>query len=123
MYERGYMGRILASWLVAALSVMITAWLLPGITVTGLGGALIAAAVIGFFNSLVRPFLTLITLPITILSLGLFLFVVNAICFSMAAYFAGSAIQVDNFFWSLLGAVVLAVVSTIMGNLFRTRES
>ncbi len=115
------MASILASWLIAALSVMITAALLPGITVNGLWGALVAAAVIGFFNSLVRPFLTLITLPITILSLGLFLFVVNAITFSMAAFFAGQAIEIDNFFWSLLGAAMLAVVSTVVNTLLKPK--
>ncbi len=115
------MVSILASWLIAALSVMITAALLPGITVNGLSGALVAAAVIGLFNSLVRPFLALITLPITILSLGLFLFVVNAITFSMAAFFAGRAIEIDNFFWSLLGAAMLAVVSTVVNTLLKPK--
>lgn len=113
------MRNLFATWLVAGISVMITAWLLPGIHVSGFGGALITAAVIGIVNASVNPFLTLITLPISILTLGFFLLVVNAICFSLAGWLAGNAIQIDGFFWSFLGAIVLTIVSSVVDGLLR----
>lgn len=116
------MRNLFATWLIAGLSVMITAWLLPGIQVSGFGGALIAAAVIGIINASVNPFLKLITLPISILTLGFFLLVVNAICFSLAGWLAGAAIEIDGFLWSFLGAIVLTVVSSIVDGLFRGDE-
>ncbi len=116
------MRNLLTTWLIAGLSVMITAWLLPGIEVSGFGGALWAAVVIGIVNASVNPFLKLITLPISILTLGFFLLVVNAICFSLAGALAGEAIQIDGFLWSFLGAIVLTVVSSIVDGLLRGDE-
>ncbi|WP_457510908.1 phage holin family protein [Thermostichus sp. MS-CIW-22] len=80
------MAALLATWLMSALSVMILAWLLPGIHVSGFGGALVAALAIGLVNSLVKPFLQLITLPITILTLGLFWLILNGICLAIADF-------------------------------------
>ncbi|MDX2271183.1 MAG: phage holin family protein [Cyanobacteriota bacterium] len=113
------MSTLLATWIISALSVMILTWILPGIHVTGFGGALIAALAIGVVNSLIRPFLQLITLPITILSLGFFLLIINGLCLALADFLAGSAFEIDNFGWAFLGAIVLSIVSTIMSNILR----
>ncbi|MEN9203564.1 MAG: phage holin family protein [Thermostichus sp. DG_1_6_bins_120] len=112
------MARLLATWLMSALSVMILAWLLPGIHVSGFGGALVAALVIGFVNGLVRPFLQLITLPITILTLGLFWLILNGICLALADVLAGDAFNIDNFGWAFVGAIVLSLVSGLVHQVF-----
>lgn len=97
------MATLLATWLMSALSVMILAWLLPGIHVSGFGGALVAALAIGLVNGLVRPILRLITLPITILTLGLFWLILNGICLVIADKLAdiyhqhsGSGVGLDD---------------------------
>jgi putative membrane protein len=113
------MTTLLAQWLLMAFSVIVTDWLLAGITLSGFGGALIAALTIGLVNTLIKPFLQLITLPITFLTLGFFLLVVNAICLSMAAYLAGDAITIDGFGWAFLGAIVLSLVSALVQSVFK----
>ncbi|MFS8854906.1 phage holin family protein [Synechococcus sp. H55.7] len=112
------MATLLATWLMSALSVMILAWLLPGIHVSGFGGALVAALAIGLVNGLVRPFLRLITLPITVLTLGLFWLILNGICLAIADKLAGDAFNIDNFGWAFLGAIVLSVVSGLVQRVF-----
>ncbi len=107
------MGVLLLLWVLNALALLIVAWLLPGITVGGFGSALVAALVLGLLNTLVKPVLVLLTLPITVVSLGLFLLVINALVF----WLAGSILRdfhVDGFGWAVLGALVYSVVSTLL---------
>ncbi len=106
------------TWLVTAISVMITAWLVPGIAVAGLTAALIAAVVLGLVNAIIKPILIFFTLPLTILTLGLFLFVVNAIAFSLAGYFT-PGFTVQGFFPALFGSLVLSLVSGALSQLFQ----
>ncbi len=113
------MGTLLATWILSALSVLITASIIPGIEVSSFWGAMKAAAFIGIVNALIRPFLQLVTLPITFLTLGLFLLVVNGICLSIAGAFAGEALIINNFFAATLGAVVLTLINGLLANLFK----
>jgi len=106
------------TWAVAAVSLVITANIVPGILVTSFPAAMLAAVVIGFVNAVVRPIITLLTLPLSILTLGLFLFVVNAISLSLASWLAGvfSIGFVVNGFWpALFGSIVLSFVSGLIG--------
>lgn len=112
---------LLVTWLLSALSVMIMAFLMPGIHVSGFSGALIAAVAIGVVNALIKPLLQLITLPITFLTLGFFLLIVNAICLEIADWLAGTALEIDSFGWAFLGAILLAIVSSVVNHLF-TRQ-
>jgi putative membrane protein len=112
------MAALLATWLMSALSVMILAWLLPGIHVSGFGGALVAALAIGLVNSLVKPLLQLITLPLTIFAFGLFSLILNAICLLIADKLAGDAFKVDNFGWALVGAIALSIISSLVRSIF-----
>ncbi|GAB4212626.1 MAG: hypothetical protein OHK0012_07240 [Synechococcales cyanobacterium] len=112
------MRELLVTWVLSALSVYVTAWIVPGITVTDFGGALMAALAIGLVNGIVRPILRLITLPITILSLGIFWFILNALCLQLAGYVAGAGFQVQGFGWALVGSLVLSVVSGIIYKIF-----
>ncbi|PLC54475.1 hypothetical protein CR155_06770 [Pollutimonas nitritireducens] len=103
-------------WILNAVALLVVAYLLPGITVASFGSALIAALVLGLLNTLVKPLLILLTLPITIVTLGLFLLVLNALVF----WFAGSVLkgfQVSGFWWALLGALIYSVVSGLLSRL------
>lgn len=92
---------------------MFLAYLLPGITLRSFGAALMAAAVIGLLNAVVRPILVLLTFPVTVLTLGLFLFVINALMF----WWAGSMFSgfvVDGFLWALVGAVAYSLLGMLI---------
>lgn len=104
-----------------ALGLILIAELIPGITVDGLYPALIAAIVLGVLNIVIRPILLILTLPITILTLGLFSFVVNAALFLFAASFI-EGFAVESFWYALLGSLLMSIISTI-GNRFINQES
>jgi putative membrane protein len=95
-----------------ALGLIVIAELIDGITVLGLYPAIIAALVLGILNAIVRPVLLILTLPITILTLGLFAFVINAGLFLFAASFI-DGFGVDNFWYALLGSILMSIVSTL----------
>jgi putative membrane protein len=105
-----------ALWLLTALAFIITAYLVPGIQITGLLPAMAAAAVLGFINALVRPILVLLTLPITFVTLGLFLFVVNGLCFFLASAVV-PGFQVKGFGSAIVGFIVLTLVSWCLNRL------
>lgn len=103
-------------WLLNAVALLIVAYILPGITVVGFGSALIAALVLGLLNMLVKPVLILLTLPITIVTLGLFLLVLNALMF----WLAGSILrgfQVNGFWWAVGGAILYSIISALLSRL------
>lgn len=107
---------ILLVWVLNAVALLIVAYILPGITVASFGSALIAALVLGLLNTLVKPLLILLTLPITIVTLGLFLLVLNALVF----WFVGTILKgfhVNGFWWAVLGAIVYSLVSGLFSRL------
>jgi len=107
---------LLLVWILNAVALLIVAYLLPGINVASFGAALIAALVLGLLNTLVKPVLVLLTLPITVVTLGLFLLVLNALVF----WFAGSILkgfQVAGFWWALAGAIVYSLISGLLSRL------
>ncbi len=95
---------------------LVVASLLDGIHLSGPSGALVAALLLGILNALIRPLLLLLTLPLNILTLGLFTFVVNATVLSLAAAALG-AFAVDSFGWALVGALLLSMVSAMLSAL------
>jgi putative membrane protein len=106
------------TWLVAAVSLVITAKIVPGLVISSFTAALFAAVLIGFVNAIVRPIITVLTLPLTILSLGLFLLVINAISLSLAGWLAGVldiGFKVNGFWPAFFGAIVLSIVSGLIG--------
>jgi putative membrane protein len=105
--------RLLLHWLISAIAVWIVAHIVPGIYVTGVGAALIAALVIGLINATLGLILKIITFPLTILTLGLFWFVINALMLELAANFV-SGFYVRNFIAALIGAVMLSLVSSVL---------
>lgn len=102
--------------IVIALALLIVAHIVPGITLTGLVPALIAAFVLGLLNAVVRPILVILTLPITLLTLGLFILFINAALFSLAASFV-SGFYVENLFAALIGSVLVSIVSSLLNRL------
>jgi len=107
---------MLLHWLVATLTVLLTAYFVPGFLVSGLGGGLIAAGVIGLVNLLMRPFLLFITLPINILTLGLFTWVVNAAVLRLAAFLA-PGFHIEGWIPALIGAFLVSLFSAILNAL------
>ena len=108
---------LLATWLCAALSLYLTAMIVPSFTIKSFGSALFVVVVIGFLNMLIRPILLLLTLPINLLTLGLFTFVVNAIILKMASAFT-SGLQIKGWLSAILGAVVLVFIQGFIFELF-----
>lgn len=107
------MLQLLIKWGLSAAALMFLAYLLPGITLRSFGAALMAAAVIGLLNAVVRPVLVLLTLPVTVLTLGLFLFVINALLFWLAgSMFSGFV--VNGFLWALVGAVAYSLLGMLI---------
>ena len=107
------MLKILAKWLLSATALLAVAYLYSGVQVQSFASALIAAFVIGLFNAVLRPVLVILTLPVTIVTVGLFLFVINALMF----WWAGSMFSgfvVDGFLWALVGAVAYSLLGMLI---------
>jgi putative membrane protein len=103
---------------VNALALMIVAYVLPGVSVTGFWGALVAAFVLGIVNAVLRPILVILTLPIQILTLGLFTLIINAALFYWVGQW-GLGLVVHGYWPAFLGAIILAIVSFILSSLLR----
>jgi putative membrane protein len=105
--------KTLARWLLLAAALLLVAHLYPGVSVASFGSALLAAFVIGLFNTLVRPLLVLLTLPVTLLTLGLFLFVINALMFWAAASLL-DGFNVAGFTAALIGSLLYSVCGVVI---------
>lgn len=105
--------KTLVRWLLLAAALLLVAQLYPGVTVASFGSALLAAFVIGLFNTLVRPLLVLLTLPVTLLTLGLFLFVINALMFWAAASLL-DGFNVVGFTAALVGSLLYSLCSIVI---------
>ena len=112
MYKKGYksMFYTLLRWLLYSLVILFIAWLIPGISVSGIQSALIAIVIIGLINAILKPLVYLITLPINLLTLGLFSLVINALLFMLAGYLT-PGFNVEGFWSALLGSLILSALS------------
>jgi putative membrane protein len=115
----GYDLRVtfLTHWFITALALAVAAYILQGVHVESLMAA-VAALMLGFVNAIIRPVLVLITLPITILTLGLFYLVVNGLAFGLTAAIV-PGFEIDSFGWAILGALVVGVASWFVGALVK----
>jgi putative membrane protein len=109
------MQGIIVRTLIIAAGIAAAAWLIPGITVDGAGTLILAAILLGLVNAFVRPFIVLLTLPLTLLTLGLFLLVINALMFGLVAWML-DGFAVASGTSALLGWLVLVIVSWIAGS-------
>jgi putative membrane protein len=108
--------RLLLAWLINAFALVAVAYLMPGISVASFTTALVAALVLGLINAVIRPVLVLLTLPVTLLTLGLFIFVLNGLLF----WFVGSFIQgfvVEGFWSGVFGAIIFSLISWLLSSL------
>jgi len=110
------MVALLLHWLISAVSLLIVAYIIPGIEVRGFGTALIAALVIGLVNATLGLILKILTLPLTLLTFGLFLFVINALMLQLASYLV-PGFAVSGFWSAFFGAIVLSLVSMVLRSL------
>lgn len=113
-----FMPNFLLTWLLTAVALVITSYVVPGFIVKSFVAALIAAVVLGLVNAIVRPILVFLTLPLTVLTLGLFLFVVNAITIWLAGAIT-PGFKVAGFLPALVGSIVLTLVASVLNYIFR----
>ena len=114
--------RLILIWIFNAIALLAVAYLLPGIHVDGFISALIAALLLGLINTLLRPLLILFTLPVTVLSLGLFILVINGLLF----WFAGSVLkgfEVNSFWAGMVGALLYSAFSFVLSLFLRQKVS
>jgi putative membrane protein len=110
------MIRILVVWLINTVALAAVAYLMPSVSIASPGAALAAALVLGLVNTLVRPVLVLLTLPVTVLTLGLFIFVINGLLF----WAVGSLVEgfhVAGFWSGVVGAIIYSIVSWLLSAL------
>ena len=101
--------KFILKWLCSAAALLAVAYLYPGVVVSSFTGALIAAAVLGVLNTIIRPLLVLLTLPVTVITLGLFMFVINALMFWAAASLV-SGLAVTGFVAALIGSLIYSML-------------
>ncbi|MGB2926634.1 MAG: phage holin family protein [Limnothrix sp.] len=107
------MPQFLITWLATAVSLFVTAIIVPGLAIAGAPTALLGAAVLGFVNAIVKPILVIFTLPLTILTLGFFLLVVNGIALGLVGYLT-PGFTVGGFFPAIIGSLVLTFISSLI---------
>jgi putative membrane protein len=112
--------RFLVHLVVIALALWVTAYVLPGVEFSSWQALAISAIVLGLLNALVRPILVLLTLPITVLTLGLFYLIVNGFTFLLASKLV-PGFEVSSFWWAVLGALVVSLVSWFVGSVAGSR--
>ena len=104
----------LVNMIIAAIAVAISSFLIPGIHVDGFFSALLVAVILSLLNRIVKPIIVLLTLPITVLTLGIFYLVINVMMVYLASSVLGSGFVVDGFFSALFFSIVLSIVNSIL---------
>jgi putative membrane protein len=112
-----WIGRFLLN----GLAVFLTAYLLPGVDVEGYSIALVVALVLSIANAVVKPILVLLTIPITIISLGLFLLVINAVIILLVDYLV-PGFDVDGFWWALLFSLIMSVFNSMINDISKDKK-
>lgn len=114
------MMAFLVHWAITAIALGVATWVLPGVDVASGLALAVAALVLGLVNAVIKPILVVLTLPITILTLGLFYLVVNGLAFALAAFIV-PGFSVSSFGQAILGALIVGIVSWFVG-LFASRD-
>ena len=113
--------RLLLLWILNAVALLAVTWLLPSIQVSGFGTALVAALVLGFINTLVRPVLAILTLPITVLTLGIFYLLLNGLLFWLASALL-PGFHVAGFWAAVFGAILYGVIAWALSALIPSKK-
>jgi len=115
------MPHFVIRWIVLAVALAATAWVLPGVHVQSLPALLVAAIVLGFLNAILKPILVLLTLPLTVVTLGIFYFILNGIVFALASVISPGFV-VEGFGSAFLGAILMGLLSWMLEGVFRAEE-
>ena len=113
---------LLIRWLLNTLALFVVVELVPGFHYRSIVSLAIAALVLGLLNAIVRPILFVLTLPLTIITLGLFLIILNAIMLELTAWLLRPGFRIDNFVAAVIGAIVLGIISWITNRIGREPE-
>ena len=108
--------KLLLTWALNAVALLLVPYIVPGIQIESFGSALVAVVILGLVNAVIRPVFILLTLPVTLLTLGLFLFVINAMMFWWVGDLL-SGFKVDGFFAALFGSIVYSIASWFLSSL------
>ncbi len=123
--------RLLIRLIISALATGLTVWLVPGIHLTASSNGekiltlLIVAAIFGVVNAVVRPLVTMAGACLVLLTMGLFLFVINALMLMLTAWLAGSlgfGFEVDGFWWAVLGSIIISLATSLLSGLLEVRD-
>ncbi|HOW25169.1 MAG TPA: phage holin family protein [Bacteroidales bacterium] len=106
--------RILLRLLISSAVILVTAYILPGVHVDSIWTALLVAVVLALLNFFLRPLLVILTIPFTIITLGLFLLVINAVIILIADHLIGQRFEVDGFWWALLFSLIISFVNSLI---------
>lgn len=112
---------MLLRFLLNGLAVLLTAYLLPGVHLENYGYALLVALVLSLVNVFVKPLLIVLTIPVTLLTLGLFLLVINALMIELVDYFVGG-FEVDGFWWALAFSLILSIFNGLFRDMTRNER-
>lgn len=115
--------KMLVNVLITAVAVMVGAWFLGGVSVASVWWAIGFASILSVMNVIIRPILQILSLPITLLTLGLFALVVNGFVLLMATWFTGGNVSVDNFWYAILFAIVISLVSSLLSWILGTNKA
>ena len=113
--------RLVLTWLINAIALLAVPYLMHSVDVTSIGAALIAALVLGLVNTLIRPVLLLLTLPVTVVSLGLFIFIINGFMFWLVAQWV-DGFHVDSFLSAVGGALLYSVISWALSTILLRKD-
>ena len=115
------MLKVLINWIVSALVILVVAYFLPGVHVSGFVAALTVALVLGLINAIIKPIFVMLTLPLTVVTLGLFVFVINALLVMLASAIVPGFV-VYGFFWALVFSLVLSISNAFVKSMERPNK-
>lgn len=111
---------IIVNWVISSLAILSAAYLIPGVHIEDFFTAFVLAIVLGIINAVIKPFLIIFTLPINILTLGLFTLVINALLILLATKIV-PGFRVDSFWWALLFSIVLSVINSFLNSVVKRK--
>ena len=113
--------KILLTWIIGALAILLSAWIVPGVNIAGFGASLLAALILGAVNAVIRPIIIILTLPINILTLGLFTLVINVAMVALVALII-PGFSIANFWTALIFTIILSIITWIMEGVIKEEK-
>ena len=111
----------ITKWLVMTIAVLTSSYVIPGIEVRGLIAAFVAALILGFVNAFIRPLLIVLTFPITVVSLGFFLLILNSLMLMLVAALV-SGFEIHGFFSAFIGSIFISIIGAFINTMVKTKH-